>query len=106
MRRRFPVGQWARWVVEQAESGRSIAAFCAERQIGVQSFYLWKRKLAGKDSAPRTINNDQPPLVAVSLTGLSQVTIELPCGATIRIPPDDAAMRRVIEALLHAGGAR
>jgi Transposase len=101
-RRRYSREQWAGWISEQAVSGMGVAAFCDSRELSVQSFYLWRRKLSADDRPPKLGTS----FVSVSLTGLAQVEIELPCGATIRLPPDEAATRRVIDALLQSGGGR
>lgn len=39
---------WAKWrslVSEQEERGRSVAAFCRERELPVSQFYYWKKRL-------------------------------------------------------------
>lgn len=101
-RRRFSREQWAEWIAEQAESGMGVSSFCESKGIPAHSFYLWRRKLAAVEGpeGPRS------PFVPVSVSGLGQVEIDLPCGATIRVPPDAAATHRVIDALLQAGGGR
>jgi hypothetical protein len=43
--------QWLAWVSEQAECGLSVKQFCDERQISLQSFYLWRRKVRGVENA-------------------------------------------------------
>lgn len=101
-RRRYSREQWSGWIAEQSESGMGVAGFCEARDLPVQSFYLWRRKL----SADNRIAGDGSSFVSVSVTGLSQIEIDLPCGAIIRVPPDEAATRRVIDALLQAGGGR
>ncbi len=47
-RRRYSREQWAGWISEQAVSGMGVAAFCEARELSVQSFYLWRRKLSAK----------------------------------------------------------
>lgn len=102
VRRRFSREQWAEWISEQAVSGLGVSAFCESKGIPVQSFYLWRRKLAlvERPEGARSL------FLPVSVSGLGQVEIDMPCGATIRVPPDAAATRRVIDALLQAGGGR
>lgn len=101
-RRRFSREQWQGWVAEQAESGLSVTAFCLSREIPAQSFYVWRRKLANKTTSESLAGS----FVSVSFRGLGQVEIDLPCGAVIRVPPDESSIRRVIDALLRNGGDR
>jgi transposase-like protein len=101
-RRRFSPEQWQGWVAEQAESGLSVTAFCLSREIPAQSFYAWRRKLANKTTSDSCPNS----FVSVSVRGLGQIEIDLPCGAVIRVPPDESSIRRVIDALLRNGGDR
>lgn len=90
--------QWLAWVAEQAESGLSVQQFCSERQISVPSFYSWRRKALGK-----TASSDVT-FVPVSIAReSSQVEIELPCGAVVRVPQAEAAMRQVLRVLLELG---
>jgi transposase-like protein len=90
--------QWLVWVAEQAESGLSVQQFCSERQIPVNSFYIWRRKArSGQGSS-------EAKLVPVSIArGSSRVEIELPCGAVVKVPQDEACVRQVLEVLLALG---
>ena len=45
-RRRFSREQWTEWLAEHAASDLSIAAFCVQKGISENSFYLWRRKLS------------------------------------------------------------
>ena len=101
-RRRYSREQWAGWIAEQAGSGMGVALFCEAKELPVHSFYFWRRKLSADDR----LNGDGASFVSVSVTGLTQIEIDLPCGAIIRVPPDETATRRVIDALLQAGGGR
>ena len=90
--------QWLAWVAEQAESGLSVQQFCSERQIAVNSLYVWRRKARGE-----TISRGAA-LVPVSIArGSSRVEIELPCGAVVQVPRDEACVRQVLEVLLELG---
>ena len=90
--------RWLAWVAEQAKSGLSVQQFCAERQIPVNSFYVWRRKSLGEKAS------SDAKLVPVSIArGSSQVEIELPCGAVVKVPSDDASLRQVLEVLLELG---
>lgn len=39
-------------LARQRQSGLSVAAFCRERSLSIESFYRWRRELAGTDAAP------------------------------------------------------
>jgi hypothetical protein len=116
-RRRLSREQWRVWIAKQAESGQGVAAFCATNDLPQQSFYLWRRKLRAE---PSSAGNGQAGIgqagngpakissafVSVSVAGLAGVIVELPCGALIRVPPDDLVIGQVIDALLRNGGGR
>ena len=90
--------QWLAWVTEQGESGLSVQQFCSERQISVNSFYVWLRKAQGEKFSSGAA------LVPVSIArGGSRVEIELPCGAVVKVPQDEAPMRQILELLLELG---
>ncbi len=40
--------QWQELIAEAVRSGRSIRAFCRERQVTEGQFYAWRRRLSGK----------------------------------------------------------
>jgi hypothetical protein len=44
--------EWQQLVDEQAASGKTQTAFCAQRGINVGSFSHWKRRLAEESPAP------------------------------------------------------
>jgi len=90
--------QWLAWVAEQAESGLSVQQFCTERQISVASFYGWRRKVLGKQ------DSRSAAFVSVLVAREpSRLEIELPCGAMLRVPHDDNALRQVLRVLLELG---
>lgn len=111
-RRRLSREQWQVWIAKQAESGQSVAAFCATNDLPQQSFYLWRRKLRAEPSSAGIGQAGNGPakissaFVSVSVAGLAGVIVELPCGALIRVPPDDLVIGQVIDALLRNGGGR
>jgi len=46
--------RWVRIVRDQAASGLSVPAFCAQHGLTVSTFYPWKRRLAsGEAQTPR-----------------------------------------------------
>ena len=44
-RHRRTGSQWSRLISEQASSGLSEQAFCTRHDLGLSTFYKWKRKL-------------------------------------------------------------
>jgi transposase-like protein len=44
--------QWRERITQQAKSGQSIAAWCREHGIAVQTFYWWKSRLHPSKKAP------------------------------------------------------
>lgn len=41
---------WARLIERQGKSGRSVKDLCAKAGVTEQSFYFWRKKLAGRTS--------------------------------------------------------
>ena len=97
--RRYSREQWVEWLSEQRSGGLSIAAFCQQKRVSQNSFYLWRRKLAQQISPGRSVS----PFVPLAIVGGGQVEIELPCGATIRVPSEESA-RQILSILLEYGG--
>ncbi len=95
MRQRFTAEQWAKWLEEFDRSDLSIKAFCQRLGVSENTFYQWRKKL------------DQPaehssaaPFVPITVVADEEVKIEMPCGATIRVPNNSASLRPVLETLL------
>ena len=111
-RRRHSREQWLEWLLEQPQSGISIARFCETKGVGEQSFYLWRRKLKkelkrAQRAALKQANSSASsfvPVEIVSQVGLNPVAIELPCGATAKVPTDESSLRLVFRVLLELGG--
>ena len=101
-RRRYSREQWLEWQVEQVSSGQSISNFCKQKQVSENSFYAWRRKLDAelKTSQPST------PFVPLSIVGGEQLEVDMPCGATIRVPSDELSVRRILAILLELGGPK
>ncbi len=105
--------RWARIIREQRESGQTVAAFCAQRGIGVSSFYPWKRRLAGvghEGAGPEGVFVEARRGADDRGGG---VTVVLGGGRRIIVGPgfDRALLREVIDALESdgdgpAGGGR
>ncbi len=99
-RHRYSPEQWASWLVEQRGSGKSIALFCQKKGVSENSFYCWRRKLDEGSEQGGPSN----PFVALSVVGGEQVQIDMPCGATIRVPSDESLIRQVLSILVELGG--
>ena len=99
-RRRYSRDQWRAWLFEQAGSDVSVVEFCRRKGVSAKTFYLWQRKLADEPAGQETVDH---PLVPVSLVGGAQVEIDLPCGATIRLPSDESAARLILSVLMELG---
>jgi transposase-like protein len=94
-RQRYSREQWRSWLEEQPATGLSITAFCRDRGISQNSFYVWRRKLAHE------LTNGQPAaeFVPVAVIGNSEIMVELPCGATVRFAPHESTTRQVLSIL-------
>ena len=126
MRRRFMREQWSDWIAEQSGSGLSVREFCRQKKLGPKSFYRWRKKLSGRSGDPaadaaaagqvdssrkrarsaisQTAKSSSPAsFVPLSIVGTASVEIDLPCGATIRLPADEIATRCVLSVLLELG---
>ena len=89
--------RWRRLIAEQAGSGLSVAEFCRRQDVSQASFYQWRKKL-GKAAVE--------PFVPVSIVAGAGVSVELPCGAVVRVPPGEERALAQIISLLTAAGER
>ena len=101
-RKRYSRERWQGWLEEQPASGLSIAAFCRDKGIPQNSFYVWRRKLAAE------VSNGQPTaeFVPVSLVGVPEIMVDLPGGATLRFASDESTTRQVLSILLDLDQSR
>ena len=99
-RRRFTRNHWERLISEQPTSGLNITAFCHTKGISQNSFYLWRRKLANE---PKQAD---APFISVEVIGTKHFEIDLPCGATLRVPSDESSMNLALSVLLRLGGVQ
>jgi len=106
MRRRYSREQWLGWIAEQASSGLTIARFCESIGVPENSFYRWRAKLAGEPTgrpgAAATSTDHHGDFVPLSIIGSTSVEIDLPCGAVVRVPTDDAMIRQVLTVLMES----
>ena len=94
---------WAERLARFPGSGLSVTAFCAVEGVAPNSFYYWKRQLAG-DAAPPQGPDAPPRFLPVRLAPAAAVEVALPGGAVLRIAPgcDLAFVRSLIDALAGA----
>ncbi len=100
-RRRIARVRWEELVSEQRASGQNIAAFCRSNDVSQNSFYLWRRKLANEPKPAQS----GASFIPVEVVGVKHFEIDLPCGATLRIPSDESSMSLALAVLLKLGGS-
>ncbi len=89
---------WRDVIQQQAASGQSVSAFCAERGLTEQSLYSWKKRLGEQApvsfalvTADRSERSSSAPL-----------ELELSPGCRLRVPCGvDAATLRTVLAVLR-----
>ena len=104
MRRRYSAKQWSDWVREQEASELTESQFCLQRGISPKTFYRWHRKLNASADEKDTVAT--PAFVPESVTPSSSVEVELPGGACLRIPNDEASLRTIVGILFEMGAER
>lgn len=103
MNRAATVGKreaWQRRLARQRTSRLSVAEFCRQEDVSVQSFYYWKRRL-GPASAARQPAAFVPVRIAPAPS--SSLEIELPNQAIVRVPAEMARER--LAEIIQAAGA-
>jgi len=107
--------QWLLWIRDQRSSGMTIVAFCESVGIRENSFYRWRAKLAAEGETfvgttddggalanghlPGEDGEDASPFVPLHVVASDRIEIDLPCGAVVRVPPDDAMVACVLRGL-------
>lgn len=90
----------------------TVAEFCRREGVSEPSFYGWRKRLPqGRRRADRRRQQDRTtadvkkssPFVPVHVSGLTATVIELPGGATIRVPA--ASVEALRTAILAVGDA-
>jgi len=77
---------WRDRVRRQQSSGLTIEKFCRKVGVSTASFYHWRKRLEG-EATPRFVPVELP----ASCNGSSEICIELPCGAVVRLPGNISA---------------
>jgi hypothetical protein len=90
---------WVERLARFATAEQSAAAFCAAEGVSTNSFFYWKRQLAGPGAS-----DAEPCFLPVRVSPPNPVEVVLPNGAVLRLAPgcDLAFVRSLIDAL--AGG--
>ena len=88
--------QMAQVLEEQAASGLSKKAFCAERGIHPAKFYYWQRRLQAPESSPTTVAG----FTELPVRTLPELEVRLPNGQWIEVRTGSArALGLLLEAI-------
>ena len=114
--------EWSALLAEQARSGLSVMEFCRQKNVTRESFYHWRKKLKPGESSPGESEFREPdvaeffdrdseppqevqqrdPFVPLTIVRPSILEVEMPCGATLRLPDDnERLLRQVLSILLE-----
>jgi hypothetical protein len=103
---------WRECVRRQADSGLTIAQFCARERLSVATFQSWKRRLRIIDLAEHRPTVSAPPAFLPVTVRVAEHTLDeplpvladLPNGIQLRIPTANA--RLACQLILAIAGAR
>ena len=89
---------WAALVERHAGSGLTGAEFCRREGVDNAQFYAWKSKLklAAKSESSKS-------LVPVTVVPATTVEVVFPCGAIMKMPAFEGAIRPLVRGLLERG---
>lgn len=101
--RRSPKSEpfWRDLITRWKTSGRSVAAFCADRGVSQASFYAWRKRLGSRSQEPIASAPSAPTFAAVRVVPGFPVEVVLPTGVVVRVPagPDPVTIARLVAAL-------
>jgi hypothetical protein len=109
---------WRERVQRQAQSGLTIARFCAQERLAVASFHYWKRQLRLTELANRRALAARPAFLPVTVRVVDRaaddslpIEADLPNGIRLRIPTANQRLayhlvRVVARARTSSGGCR
>lgn len=91
--------QWKENIIQQRESGLSIASWCRTNKIDVHVFYYWRNKFFPKESLNRTSFTKIPigNKVNSSIQGKSKIMIDY---QSVRFTLDPKSEASVLKQLL------
>ena len=119
-RRSLTADRWRDLIRQQRRSGLSIAAFCAEHDVAVSTYFVWRRKVEAGDAPTPPAFVELTPAIerstAVAATGAAVATtaparpgesahapieLLLPGGLILRVRQgfDAGTLRQMVEAL-------
>jgi transposase-like protein len=89
--------RWAELIREHGKSKLSVSAFCREHGVSDQSFYNWRKRLAGSEPVRFALVEANAPVTKDSLA----VEVILASGDRLRVAPgtDGATLRTVLSVL-------
>jgi len=95
--------RWRGLLLEQTESGKSIAAFCRDRGLPVWQFYEWKKRLRRGDAdrfLAVEVTGTEVPAGRAALRG-APIEIRLSRGRSVMVEPvfDAGHLRRLLSVL-------
>ena len=114
--------EWSALLAEQATSGLSVMEFCRQKNVSRETFYHWRKKLKSGESSPCESEfreapvaefvatfteppgevQKQDPFVPLTIVRPSMLEVEMPCGATLRVPDgNERLLRQVLRILLE-----
>lgn len=81
--------QWQALIDEQAESELSVSEFCAQYDLTVSNFYLWRKKLSNDSQSLMQPDNwlafDIPASAEKEPGGAWEIELALPGGVVLRM---------------------
>jgi putative transposase len=81
--------QWQALIDEQAESELSVSEFCAQYDLTVSNFYLWRKKLSNDSQSLTKPDNwlafDIPASAEKEPGGAWEIELALPGGVVLRM---------------------
>ena len=99
------LSRWGGLVSEQVASGKSVAAFCRERDLRVWQFYEWKKRLRKPDAAAfvavEISRAEAPAQPSSQTTRMSGIEIRHRRGWSLIVEPgfDVVHLRRLLSVL-------
>jgi hypothetical protein len=108
---------WRQHVLQQAQSGLSVAEFCVQHQLAAASFYQWKRKLSAQPAADsKRLGNGKilanvtpathatgaflPVTIMANRVRAAWIELTLPNGTLVRLPAENLdALQLVLQCI-------
>ncbi len=95
--------KWQGLLSEQGRSGRSVAAFCRERQLCASHFYWWKKRLGASGAAKFLEVKLATGAPTLGAGDDRRVEVVLRNGRSLRVGPGfDPELVRALAAVLES----